>query len=130
MFINAAIADPAQGQLVVRAFDRATGKPLWVRPLQLGAPIVHILMLDSDRNGRVYVAADVGHESANPPYQLVDEWITVVRLDGGGEPRGSIEVPPIDVPDESMRPLTIDDEGNLYVMRPGPNGLTINRYSF
>jgi hypothetical protein len=97
--------------------------------VQLAAPILHLLMLDSDARGRVYVAGAIAHESPEPPYNLYDERITVVRIDGG-QVRGSIDLPPITEADESIRPLSVDDDGNVYLMRGGDSGLEVRRYSF
>lgn len=130
LFIAAALLDRAAGTVVVRAFARATQKPAWERSLQLEAPVVQILMLDSDRQGRVYLAATIGHEDPQPPYKLVDESITAVRLGSGGLERGRLRLPPLPDVEESVRPLSIDDAGDLYMMAPRPEGLEIRRYRF
>lgn len=130
LFITAAFLDRAAGTVVVRAFARATQKPAWERSLQLEAPVVQILMLDSDRQGRVYLAASIGHEDPQPPYKIVDESITAVRLGSGGVERGRLRLPPLPAVEESVRPLSVDDAGDLYVMAPRPEGLEVRRYRF
>lgn len=130
LILAAALLDRTAGTVRVRAFQRATLQPLWERAVQLEAPVLHILLLDSDRAGRVYVAAAIGHEDPNPPYKLLDESITAVRLDSGGSERGRLRLPPLPDADESLRPLTIDDSGDLFVMAPTPQGLEIRRYGF
>lgn len=130
LFIAAALLDRAAGTVVIRAFARATQKPAWERSLQLEAPVVQILMLDSDRQGRVYLAAAIGHEDPQPPYKLVDESITAVRLGSGGVERGRLRLPPLPAVEESVRPLSVDDAGDLYVMAPRPEGLEVRRYRF
>lgn len=130
LFLAAALLDRAAGTVVVRAFARATQKPAWERSLQLEAPVVQILMLDSDRQGRVYLAASIGHEDPRPPYKLIDESITAVRLGSGGVERGRLRLPPLPDVEESVRPLSIDDAGDLYVMAPRPEGLEVRRYRF
>ncbi|MFO0579560.1 MAG: hypothetical protein U1A78_36645 [Polyangia bacterium] len=130
LILAAALLDRAAGTVRVRAFQRATLQPLWERAVQLEAPVLHILLLDSDRSGRVYVAAAIGHEDPNPPYKLVDESITAVRLDSGGSERGRLHLPPLPDADEAMRPLAVDDSGDLFVMAPTPQGLELRRYRF
>lgn len=130
LFIAAALLDRAAGTVVVRAFTRATQKPAWERSVQLEAPVVQILMLDSDRQGRVYLAATIGHEDPKPPYKLVDESITAVRLGTGGVERGRLRLPPLPDVEESVRPLSVDDAGDLYLMATRPEGLEIRRYRF
>lgn len=55
---------------LVGAIDRSSGQPAWKQPLHLGIPIVHIITLDSDAAGLVYLAVDVGHETATAPFQI------------------------------------------------------------
>ncbi|MGZ3426040.1 MAG: hypothetical protein ACXVCV_05285 [Polyangia bacterium] len=130
LLLAAEIADAAAGDVLVTAVDRASGQPAWKQPLHLGIPIVHIITLDSDRAGLVYLAVDVGHETASPPFVLTDERILVSRLGGGGAPRGMLEIPPLPTADESFRPITVDDDGAVYVMAAGDAGLAVTRYVF
>jgi hypothetical protein len=130
LLIAAEIADGASGDVLVSAVDRASGQPAWKQPLHLGIPIVHIITLDSDRSGMVYLAVDVGHETASPPFVLTDERILVSRLGSGGAPRGTLEIPPLPTADESFRPITVDDDGAVYVMAAGDDGLAVTRYVF
>ncbi len=128
--VQAAIGDRAAGEVLVRAFDRASGQPAWSQPIRLDTPILHIIMLDSDRHGMIYLAIDVGREAPAPPYPIVDEKIVIARLGPGGTPRGAIEVPPFPTADETFRPISVDDDGTVYVMVAGENGLSVTRYTF
>jgi hypothetical protein len=116
--------------VLVSAIDRSSGQPAWKQPIHLGIPIVHIITLDSDAAGLVYLAVDVGHETASAPFQIYDEHILVARLGSGGAPRGMLSIPPLPTADESFRPITVDDDGSLYVMVAGDNGLAVTRYVF
>jgi hypothetical protein len=116
--------------VLVTAVDRASGQPAWKQPIHLGTPIVHIITLDSDRAGMVYLAVDVGRETASPPFVITDERILISRLGGGGTPRGMLEIPPLPTADESFRPITVDDDGAIYVMAAGDDSLGVTRYVF
>ena len=128
--LAAEIADAANGDVLVSAIDRSSGQPAWKQPLHLGIPIVHIITLDSDAAGLVYLAVDVGHETATAPFQIYDEHILALRLGSGGAPRGVLSIPPLPTADESFRPITVDDDGSLYVMAAGDSGLVVTRYVF
>jgi hypothetical protein len=130
LLVSAALAGQGSDTATVSAFDRASGKPAWQTPVAFGAPILHLVMLDSDAHGMVYVAADVGRESPEPPYPIIEERIVVARLGPGGAPRGTITVPATQSADETFRPMSVDDDGNVYVMVPGERGLDVIRYSF
>jgi hypothetical protein len=129
-WISAQLIDRANGVVAVRAVDRNSNQPAWQSEVRFPAPILHLLLLDSDRNGMVYVAADMGTESAGPPFMILEERVGVARLGGGGSPRGMIEIPAFPTADESFRPLTVDDDGSIYAMVPGPDGVDVVRYSF
>jgi hypothetical protein len=130
LLLAAAIADAAAGDVLVSAVDRASGQPAWQQPIHLGIPIVHVITLDSDAAGLVYLAVDVGRETTSAPFRIVDERILVARLGSGGAPRGMLSLPPLPTADESFRPITVDDDGTVYVMAAGDNGLAVTRYVF
>jgi hypothetical protein len=130
LVLQAEMADPGAGQLRVRATDRATGSPAWTQLVQLDAPVIHIVMLDSDRAGNVYVAAEVGREGTEPPYELYDVHLVAARLGPNGALRGQIQMPGLGTADETFRPLTVDDDGVLYLMLPGDDGITVLKYTF
>ncbi len=130
LYIAAQLLNRDAGTVMVRADDRASGQPAWQQEVAFGSPLQHLLMLDSDRNGMVYVAAATGRESPEPPYTIVDEAVVVARLGAGGAPRGTLTLPPLATADETFRPLSVDDDGSIYEMVFGPNGLQVVRYSF
>ncbi|HEX8954447.1 MAG TPA: hypothetical protein VF945_21480, partial [Polyangia bacterium] len=130
LLLAAEIADASGGDVLVSATDRSSGQPAWKQPIHLGVPIVHIITLDSDAAGLVYLAVDVGRETTSAPFQIVDERILVARLGAGGAPRGLLSLPPLPTADESFRPITVDDDGSVYVMAAGDNGLAVTRYVF
>jgi len=127
--LQAEIADPA-GAMLVRASNRSNGELAWVQTVRTDAPILHVVMLDSDRAGNVYVAAEVGRESAEPPYELGDVHVVALRLGNGGIVTGQLRLPALGAADETFRPLTVDDDGVLYLMLAQDGGLQVLRYSF
>lgn len=130
LYIQTAIANRETGDLVVRAWDQKTGQPAWERIVPVGLPILHITMLDSDRQGMIYVAADAGRESPQPPYLVMDEAIIVTRLAPNGTPRGQLILPAFSAAEETFRPMTVDDQGNVLMMVPGPGGMTVLRFGW
>lgn len=127
---NAAIRDRAAGIVQVVAFDRATLEVAWVAEIPLQKPILGLLMLESDAEGRTYVAADTAREGPEPDFALLDASIVVVRLSFDGQVTGRIEVPSFATGDETIRPITVDEQGVVHVMSPGTEGLTVTRYTF
>jgi hypothetical protein len=130
LLISAALLDPLRGEVTVRALQRASGQPAWTQTVRLGSPVLHLLLLDSDRQGRVYLAAATGHESPTPPYAIVDEAVVALQLGSGGIERSRLILPPLAAADETFRPLSIDDQGALLMMSSEPSGLVVTRYLF
>jgi hypothetical protein len=124
------IANRDAGELVVRATDRQTGQVAWTQTVKADAPLVHVVMLDSDRSGNVYVGAEVGSESTQEPYELYDVHTMAARLSSTGTPRGQLRLPALGEADETFRPLTVDDDGVLYLMAPDNDGMQLLRYVF
>ncbi len=130
LLLAAGIAARGSTVATVRAFDRASGRPAWTQAVAFGAPILQLVMLDSDAHGRVYLAADTGAEAAAAPFAIAGEALEVARLGAGGAPSGMLALPPFPTADETFRPLTVDDDGTLYVMVAGDSGLDVVRYEF
>lgn len=130
LYIAASLLDRAAGQVSVRAIHRKNGQPAWTQTLQFGAAILHLILLDSDPQGQVYIAAATGRESASPPYQILDEAVVALRLGSGGALRGRMTLPPLRGADESFRPLTVDDQGAILIMSAQSDGLQVTRYPF
>jgi hypothetical protein len=128
--VTAVITNQALGALVVTAFDRMSLHVAWSRPITLATPILQLVMLDSDANGNVYVAADTGRESPQPPFSLLDESITVVRISSSGAATGTLDLPAPTGGDEMQHPITVDDQGAIYQMMPQDDGLTVMRYTW
>jgi hypothetical protein len=127
LFLNAAIGDRAAGQVLVSALAR-DGQLVWQTPVSLGAPVLYLVLFDSDAAGSVYLGGRVGHESAAPPYRVVDEAIVLVALSPGGAPRGSLTLPAAPSEEESFRELTVGDDGTIYRMVASADGVRIEAY--
>lgn len=130
MFLAALLADAKAGRAIVRAFDH-DGKVVWQRLVTFPTPILHLLLLDSDRRGHVYLGAYVAREGPPPAYDYTDEATIVVRL---GQPdaadRGSLSLPANNEPEELFKELAVTDDGEILQMLVGPDGVKIVRYRF
>ncbi len=128
--VQALIADKQAGVATLRVFS-PTADLVWQRSIRFPAAIQSLLLLDSDRLGRVYLAAHVGTESRDPPFDVTGERIIVVRLEqSDGADRGSLVIAAPTAPDETLRPLTVGDEGTVYQMVPTEAGVEIRAHSF
>jgi len=129
LYLRAGIISKPQGRLYVQAHDRDR-KLAWERPLTFAAALLHILLLDSDLAGNVYLGAEIGDEDP-ATHKLQNVATVIARLDGQGKLTGSIALPPTgEDPTESFRPLAVSDEGVIYQLTSGPAGLTVTAYSF
>jgi hypothetical protein len=129
LYLNGAIVDRGAGRVLVRALD-GDGATVWETPLDVGAPVLYIALLDSDAAGNVYLGAVTGRESAAPPYRIVDERLVILGLSPSGQPRGSLSLPETPAFEESFRELTVGDDGTIYRMRKDEGGVEIEAYHF
>jgi hypothetical protein len=126
-YLWAAIADREAGVATVRVFDR-DARLVWARPVSFPRSIVHLLLLDSDRQGFLYVGGLVGFTAGT---ELTNLATVVLRLRlADGAPAGILMLPPNTSAEEVFRELVIGDDGAVYQMLPGENGLTVTRYDF
>jgi hypothetical protein len=126
-FLSGAIADRAAGTAIVRALD-AAGQPLWQATVAFGAPLLYIVLLDSDAAGNVYVGAHVGHESTAPPYAIVDEQVIIAGLGPDGATRGALALPAAPSEEEAFREFTVGDDGTIYRMLRSEAGVVVEAY--
>lgn len=130
LVVTAALVDAASGSLIVTAFDRTTFEPRWSRALSMEALILQVLMLDSDPSGKVYVAAATAMEGPEPNFELFDAKIRVVRLSAEGAIEGVIDLPPLSNGEDIFRPLTVGEDGAIYLMISSEKGVEIRRFTF
>jgi hypothetical protein len=91
--------------------------------VELGAPLLSLVLFGRDGRGQVWVGGLTGHESHTPPDRLVDLALVVVSLEGR---RLTLPVeasePPI------PRPLALGDDGTIYLLRATSAGARIEAY--
>lgn len=134
LYIKAGIIDKAAGRAYVQAHRADGSSPpalAWERPLAFSAPLLHILLLDSDGEGRVYLGVETANEDAST-HQLSDLATVVVRLEGSaGKLTGTLSLPPTtEDPTERFRPLVVGEDGTVYQLLASPNGFTITAHRF
>lgn len=125
--LRASIADRPRGMVTVSAADRATGAMDWSHTVTLDGAILHLVLLDGDRHGRVYLGAVAGRELGGA---FTDPRTLVVRFDRAGVPVATLQLPAPPEADELFRPLAIDDEGHVFALSPGADGLSLVEYTF
>jgi len=129
LYLKAGVIEKPAGRVYVQAHDRQL-KLAWETPLNLGRPLLHLLLLDSDTSGNVYLGAEVGQEDP-ATHDFVDLATLVVRLDPAGHLDGVLELPPTTADAaETFRPLVIGVDGTVYHMVPSSAGVTVTAYRF
>jgi hypothetical protein len=129
-YLAALIADAQAGTAIVRAFDH-DAKVAWARAITFVSPIIHLVFLDSDAKGHVYVAAFVGKEGLPPSFDMTDTAIIVVRLgEPDGAAMGAITLQATGEPEEIFRELAVTDDGQIVQLYPTKDGIEVRRYTF
>ncbi|MBF0443103.1 MAG: hypothetical protein HQK54_14440 [Oligoflexales bacterium] len=125
LFVSASIKSARDGTIILKAFDRM--KQLkWEKLLGTRSSVMQILMLESDKNGNIYVGALVG-KLENPEESVIQ----AVRLNGeNGEISGTIFLPSPKDPHERFRDLVVAEDGTLLHFESQEKGAEIRRYSF
>jgi hypothetical protein len=122
LFLNAGIIDAPAGRSYVSAIDRATNQHRFTRELRLKGHITSIQLLDSDKRGTIYFAAEVGDEQEPPAIVL-----TCLEPQRGA-PTGTAVLPANTLPEETFRDLTVLDDGGVVLALRSDQGVTYTRY--
>ena len=123
--LRAGIQDGPHGAVYVSVADRSTGAMDWTRSLALDGAALQIVLLDGDHAGAVYLGAVVATMRGATPE---DAHVTVVRLDTTGTPTGTLRLPAPPASDEVFRAYAVGDDGTVYAMVPGDDGLEVRAY--
>ncbi|MBI5481204.1 MAG: hypothetical protein HY906_20265 [Deltaproteobacteria bacterium] len=123
-FLRAAL-DGREAAVVLRqARDAAAFTPL--ARVTFPAPILHLSALESDRQGRIFLAAALlrrlGDEGSR-----TDEAEVVAILGPDGADLGRVTLPPRLGPEEVFRPIRLGADGNVYQMSWDESGVTMRR---
>ena len=114
--LKAAIVDPLQGRFYVSALERASLAQRFSRELSLPPPLLSLDLLDSDKQGIVYVAANDGAV------------VTLICLNGTtGATLGTVSLQASDQPDETFQSFTVLDEGGVIYGRAAVDGFSTAR---
>lgn len=125
--LRATIDDRMGGVVRVSVAARENGAMDWSTAVPLGAPVLQLVMLDSDAAGRVYIAAETGTPT---PDCVRDAALVALRFDTTGTPQGTLRLPALAGAEELFRPMCVDDAGAVYVMVTTATGVEVRRYVF
>jgi len=121
-YLNAGITDAEAGRAYVSSIERATGQHRFTRELRLKSFIRSIVLLDSDKTGQIYFAAEVGPPSGEGSVLLT--CLEPLK----GVVVGNAVLPENTLPEETFKDLTVLDGGGvLYAVR-SEQGVAYQRY--
>ena len=121
LLLSAGITDRPQGRAYVAAVDRATSAARFTRQLSFPGMIEGIVALDSDRAGTIYLAVALDQGASSPT--------SVVCLEPThGEPIGAVLIPTNSSPEESLREITVTDDGAILFAHRTDEGMAFERY--
>lgn len=131
--LSMALIQASAGRFWVRAVDRATGQMKFMREYTLATPILTLILLESDLAGRIYTAASVGRERPSDPAGGGGGWdevsIQLLCLGPLGEVRNVLALPVSTVADESVRDLSVTQDGVIFYMHRTEQGVELLQYS-
>lgn len=121
-FLRAGISGAEEGRVYVTSFERATKAHRFTRELHLNMPARTILLLDTDRQGTIYLATVV--EPAPNKELLLLSCLEPEK----GVPIGKAELPVNNMPEETFRTLVVLADGGVLFALMTSAGVTYQRY--
>lgn len=120
--LSAVILDAAAGRVRVTSTERSSGTPRFIKDIPLWPVVNQILLLDSDRAGVVYFAAELQRPGAAAAVMLS-------CLDGAtGNVLGGAMLPANTLPEESFRDFAVQEEGGVIYALRSDAGVTYQLY--
>lgn len=130
--LSMAVIQVQAGRFWVRSIDRLTGQMKFMREYVLATPIRHLSLLDSDVTGRIYVAANVAREQfdqATGESRWVEQSVQLLCLGPMGEVHHVLSLPLNTMAEESVRDLTVREDGVIFYMHRTEEGVRLLQYS-
>ena len=124
-FVAAQLKSAADGVVSLAVFN-ADKSPAWQQDIRLESPISHLVLLDSDRAGNIFLGAQVGKRGDENSATLVMR-ITGTKGAGG---RDTLVLPAKREAPEKFRDMIVTDEGALVHLQSGARGVQIKKYEF
>ncbi len=122
LYLNAGTIDPPAGRLYVNAIARPSLEHRYTRELRLGAPLLSLVLLDTDLRGNIYLGALLEPKEGQPLVAHV-----ICMSEQTGAPWGTADVPANGGPEETFRELTVLDEGGLIYVARDEVGISYQR---
>lgn len=108
----AGIIEHKPGRIFLAENARPSGANRFTRELDLSRPVLSLLLLDSDKQGQLYLAALLGDDGAPPEVELL------CHDEETGAVRGDVPLPANTGAEETLRDLVaLDSGGVLYALR-------------
>lgn len=130
--LSMAVIQMPAGRFWVRSLERSTGQMKFMREYVLPTPLLQLSLLDSDVTGRIYVAAHVGREQFDPATHeshWADQSVQLLCLSPMGEVQKVLSLPANTMGEESVRDLTVRDDGLILYMHRTQEGVRLLQYS-
>ncbi|MCU0653771.1 MAG: hypothetical protein MUF64_00265 [Polyangiaceae bacterium] len=121
LYLSAGIVDRDQGRVFVAAVDRVQMEARFTRQLSFPGMLLSIAALDSDKKGIIYLGVTLDQGSATP---TVVTCLEPTR----GEPLGSVLIPTNESPEESLKEITLTDDGTIVFAHRTEAGMSFESY--
>jgi hypothetical protein len=125
--LSAALAGPNSATVSVQSISASRVDGRVLARVMFSMPIMHLLALESDGAGRIYLAAHLVKFRQTKPYDVIEENIEVVLLSSGGDELDRIRLPASQIALEQFRSLFVGADGNMYQLAFSEEGATLRR---
>lgn len=126
-FLSAGIVDGPGGAVMVTAIERSSQAHRFTRQYVLGAHVIALNLLDSDRSGIIYLGSVIETpESTEEAPRFAVSLLCLDPLDG--RPLGRTMLPANGGPEETFRELAVQDEGGVLYLLRSEQGPRVVRY--
>lgn len=118
---------PDAAVVLVRPASDPEAVPVLLARVEFLLPVLQLTALESDRAGRVYLAAIIARFDESDPTRVIEEYEPVVVLSPEGRELGRVVFPPRTLPEESLVPIRVSPAGAIYQMAFTEEGVVFRR---
>ncbi len=118
---------PDAAVVLVRPASNPEAVPVLLARVEFLLPVLQLTALESDRAGRVYLAAIIARFDESDHTLVLEEYEPVVVLSPEGRELGRVVFPPRTLPEESFVPIRVSPAGAIYQMAFTEEGVVFRR---
>jgi hypothetical protein len=123
--VSALVQRPDRVIVLARPIADPDAAPALLAEVAFALPVHHIVGLDFDAAGNIYLGVWLARSAPTPPFAVEEEHVAVVALRPDGVELSRVLLPAVGRPEEQWRSFVVTPDGIVYHLVPTDEGVVL-----